>query len=87
MSFREKVQPLRKNPLKRSFSFGGFLNSKSLTSPSASGTPVLGAGRTTGVQKKSSGFGFSFSKKNKISKVPRPQRVLMMFEHLKNGIQ
>ena len=97
MSLKQKSPSKKDKPsgssLKRSLSFGGFLNSKSLASPTSPlGAPVLGDSFKTSTRPKrkgtSAGYGLSFmAKKPKIPKVPRPQRTLMIFEHVKNGVQ
>ena len=103
MPFRDNAATFspNKSSLVRSRSFGGLLNSKSLSSSPL--TPMLGqsfrspqaksgsVGMTSGAGGGSSvnlGSVLSFSsrKSPKVPKVPRPQRAGIVFEHVKRGI-
>ena len=86
--FMRDTPPKRSSSLVRSRSFGGFLNTKGLTS-SASSPPVLGQSFKSPSQstpKRGLG-GLSFSRKAKTPKVARPERALVIFKHVRKGIR
>ena len=72
-----------KSSLKRSHSFGGFLNSKTL----APGPPVLGQSFRSQQPNKKHLRTPSCLYKVKTPKVARPQRALVVFRHVKNGLR
>ena len=89
MFMRDTPPKRTSSSLVRSRSFGGFLNTKGLTSASSSSPPVLGQSFKSPSQstpKRGLG-GLSFSRKAKTPKVARPERALVIFKHVRKGIR